>query len=98
MDTHKTEPALPFRSHTFLGVCEGIGEDFGFNPTYLRVPLAATVLWSLEYAVIAYLALGAIVLVSRLVFPQTKLVQAPESGSTRTAANEADCGEFPLAA
>ena len=23
---------LPLRSHTILGVCEAIGEDFGFSP------------------------------------------------------------------
>jgi len=38
--------ALPLRSHTILGVCEGIGEDFGISPLFIRVPLAAMVLWS----------------------------------------------------
>ena len=68
--------ALPLRDHTILGVCEAIGEDFGFNPTYLRVPLAACVLVSLKYAVIAYFALGLVVLASRLLFPQPKIVAA----------------------
>ena len=58
--------ALPLRQHTIFGVCEGIGEDFGFNPIFLRVPLAASVLWSPLYAISAYLALGVFVLASVL--------------------------------
>ena len=38
----KNQVALPLRSHTILGVCEAIGEDFGFNPVFLRIPLAAS--------------------------------------------------------
>ena len=44
MSAQENQVALPLRSHTILGVCEAIGEDFGFNPTFLRVPLAAMVL------------------------------------------------------
>ena len=38
--------ALPFRTETILGVCEAIGEDFGFNANWLRVPFAALILIS----------------------------------------------------
>jgi phage shock protein C len=69
MQAQDNQAALPLRSHTILGVCEAIGEDFGFNPTLLRVPLAAVVLWSPTWAIAAYLALGAIVLASRLLAP-----------------------------
>jgi phage shock protein PspC (stress-responsive transcriptional regulator) len=62
--------ALPLRQHTIFGVCEAIGEDFGFNPIFLRVPLAASVLWSPLMAIGAYLALGVVVLASRLLFPR----------------------------
>ena len=72
MQTQVNQVSLPLRSHTILGVCEGIGEDFGFNPIFLRVPFAATVLWSPMLAIIAYLALGLVVLASRLVFPKAK--------------------------
>jgi hypothetical protein len=54
-------------------VCEAIGEDFRFNPTFLRVPLAASVLYSPMWSVIVYFALGAIVLASRVLFPKAKL-------------------------
>ena len=77
---------LPLRSHTILGVCEAIGEDFGFNPTWLRVPFAATVLISPLMAIGAYFALGAVVLASRLLFPRPK--SAPAVVEEPVAANE----------
>jgi phage shock protein C len=64
--------ALPLRQHTILGVCEGIGEDFGFNPIFLRVPLAAMVLWSPLVAIGSYFGLGVFVLAARLLFPHPK--------------------------
>lgn len=72
MNAQDNQVALPLRSHTVLGVCEAIGEDFGFNPTLLRVPLAAVVLWSPVWAIGVYLALGLVVLASRLLFPKSK--------------------------
>jgi phage shock protein PspC (stress-responsive transcriptional regulator) len=73
MDAQENQVALPLRSHTILGVCEAIGEDFGFNPTFLRIPFAASVLFSPMWAIIGYLALGAVVLASRLLFPKKKV-------------------------
>jgi phage shock protein C len=74
MEAQVNQVALPLRSHTILGVCEGIGEDFGFNPTFLRVPLAAMVVYSPTIAIGTYLALGLVVLASRLLFPKAKPV------------------------
>ena len=76
MEAQENQVALPLRSHTILGVCEGIGEDFGFNPTFLRVPFAASVLYSPTYAIGAYLAVGLVVLASRLLFPRPKAIGA----------------------
>ena len=84
MEAQENQVALPLRSHAILGVCEAIGEDFGFNPTFLRVPFAASVLYSPTWAILSYLALGVLVLASRLLFPEAKpapaaavVVQAP---------------------
>src|SRR6476620_2212695 len=79
MNAQDNQAALPLRSHTILGVCEAIGEDFGFNPTLLRVPFAATVLWSPTWAIVAYFALGLVVLASRLLAPKPNAakVEAP---------------------
>ena len=88
MEAQDNQVALPLRSHTILGVCEAIGEDFGFSPIFLRVPFAATVLYSPTWAIVAYFALGAVVLASRMLFPRPKPVQAPEQFAASTAANE----------
>lgn len=87
--------ALPLRQHTIFGVCEAIGEDFGFNPILLRVPLAAAVLWSPLMAVGAYFALGALVLASRLLFPRPKST-AIQSASAIESDN--DQASIPIAA
>jgi phage shock protein C len=88
MEAHETQVALPLRSHTILGVCEAIGEDFGFNPIFLRVPFAAIVLWSPTIAIGAYFALGAVVLASRLLFPKAKAIEAEVVKSEVAPANE----------
>lgn len=99
MEAHENQPALPLRPHTILGVCEGLGEDFGFNPTFLRVPLAAMVLWSIEYAVVAYLALGVVVFASRVIFPDRKSQAGATAASAQPeAANEGTAADLPLAA
>lgn len=72
MNTQDQNVPLPLRSYTFLGVCEAIGEDFGFNANYLRVPLGAIVVFNIWLALGAYLGLGLIVLASRLLFPPRK--------------------------
>ncbi len=79
--------ALPLRAHTILGVCEAIGEDFGFNPVFLRIPLAVCVIWSPLAAFGTYFALGGVVLVSRLLFPRPK-DEAAVSSASRVPANE----------
>ena len=88
MNAQENQVALPLRSHTILGVCEAIGEDFGFNPTYLRVPLAAIVLWNPLIAIGAYLALGVVVLASRLLFPKPRAQQVVEPEQVALPANE----------
>jgi phage shock protein C len=72
VNEEQTYTPLPLRAHTILGVCEAIGEDFGFNPVFLRIPLAASVIVSPMMAIGAYLALGLAVLASRYLFPRPK--------------------------
>ena len=96
MEAQETNIALPLRSHTILGICEAIGEDFGFNPVFLRVPFAASVLWSPIWAIGAYLALGLVVLASRLLFPKAKPVQFEQVNAEDPAALEQQ--EFAKAA
>ena len=76
MSAQENQVALPLRSHTILGVCEAIGEDFHFNPVILRVLLAAGGLYSPLLAIGTYFGLGAVVLASRLLFPNVKRAPA----------------------
>jgi phage shock protein C len=96
MSAQENQVALPLRAHTILGVCEAIGEDFGFNPVLLRVPFAASVLWSPVLAIGAYFALGGVVLLSRLLFPKAK-ASAPAVEQSFVEANT-DEPKLPLAA
>ena len=60
---------LPLRDDTILGVCEARGEDFGFNPLLLRVPLSAGLLWNPLAIIGGYLAVGLVIAVARFLFP-----------------------------
>ena len=86
MSAQENQVALPLRSHTILGVCEGLGEDFGFNPIFLRIPLAASVIWNPMIAIGAYFALGLVVMASRLFLPNK--VAKPAAEQHAVAANE----------
>jgi phage shock protein PspC (stress-responsive transcriptional regulator) len=88
MSAQENQVALPLRNHTILGVCEGIGEDFGFNPVFLRIPLAASVIWNPIVAFGVYFGLGAVVMVSRLLFPAPKAKSAAVHDEVSPAANE----------
>ena len=95
MSAQENQVALPLRSHTILGVCEAIGEDFGFNPVLLRIPFAASVLWSPTWAIGAYFALGAVVLLSRLLFPK---VRVSDVAVEQPASEQPEEHKLPLAA
>ena len=71
------QPSLIARDETLLGVCAGLGEDFGFNPVWLRIVLAVGLLWNPTAIVGTYVALGAVVLFSRLVCPNPRAAATP---------------------
>jgi phage shock protein PspC (stress-responsive transcriptional regulator) len=87
MVAQENQVALPLRSHTILGVCEAIGEDFGFNPVFLRIPFAASVIYSPLISIGLYFALGAAVLGSRLLFPR-KTASSEVAAAQPVVANE----------
>ena len=94
MSSQENYVPLPLRSHTILGVCEAIGEDFGFNPVILRSLLAAMVLWSPLIAIGSYFGLGVVVLASRLLFPNSKQASAAQTADAHNTNSE----DLPLAA
>ena len=87
---HEPEPALPFRSDTILGVCEAIGQDFGFNPTYLRLVFAALFYVNPLMVLGTYLALGAGVALARWLYPVSSpaIAQPTEQIAGAAAVNE----------
>lgn len=57
---------------SLFGVCQAIGEDFGFDPFYLRVAMLALLFFSPWAILGAYAALAAAVVTSRFLFPRPK--------------------------
>ena len=95
---HDPEPALPFRADTMLGVCEGIGQDLGFNPTYLRVTFASLFYFNPLMVIGSYLALGAGVALARWLYPvRTASIAQPAANPAAPAADNED-SERSLAA
>jgi phage shock protein C len=97
-DMTADQPSLIARDHTLLGVCEALGEDFGFNPVYLRIVFAVSLIWNAEIVVGAYLALGIIVLVSRLIAPNRGSAPAVEARAAEPAGDNDENREHRLAA
>lgn len=78
--------SLITRDDTFFGVCEAIGEDFGFHANWLRIALAVGTFFSPLGAVAAYAALGVLVLASRLLAP----APAPRTAAAAAGASAAE--------
>ncbi|WP_144037151.1 PspC domain-containing protein [Sphingomonas sp. TZW2008] len=76
MTSQTTKLAAP--KDNLLGICNALGEDFGFNPLWLRLALGCAFVIQPINVVIGYLALGLIVLVSRLAFPEARTSTLPE--------------------
>ena len=67
--TMTNQTPLPLRSDTILGVCEAIGQDFGFNPIWLRLAFIAPIFFAPTASIAAYLGLGVIVAATRYFAP-----------------------------
>lgn len=80
------------RDDTFFGVCEALGEDFGFHANWLRAALALLLFWNPLAAVGGYVAAGAVVLLSRWLVPNPR-VSAELDGEP---AVEAAAEQMPL--
>lgn len=94
--THTMPTPLPLRNDTILGVCEAIGEDFGFNPLWLRLVFIAPLFVEPVLTVAVYLALGVIVAASRYFAPR---VVVSEPAAAKLAQSDAQVEErLPIAA
>ncbi len=66
MTTAPNKPVFFGREDTMLGICEAVGQDFGFNPNWLRVAFGAVLVLNPVVVIASYFVLGGMVLVSRL--------------------------------
>ena len=83
------------RDDTLLGVCFGLGEDFGLNPIWLRILFAGLLFWNPAAAIGAYMGLGALVALSRWVEPDPR----PECAAADVdECEDEERDELPLAA
>ena len=74
------------RPDTLLGVCEGIGREFGFHPNILRIGLAIPMIWSPVAVIGTYFGLGAALWLSHKIAPSrrtTAVVPAAEPAEQR---------------
>ncbi len=97
--TDRTRPTpLPLRNDTMLGVCTGLGQEFGFNPNILRVLIASLFLVSFKAAIGIYLALGIALAAGRLLFPSRGEASAAVAEQPALEANDAEPVPETLAA
>lgn len=76
--TAQAQTNLLLRHDTILGVCEAIGQDFGFNPNWLRIAFCAPIYWNPAVVVGVYLALGVLVAATRYAFPDRHAARPAE--------------------
>ena len=103
---HQVQSNLFARDDTFFGICEALGQDFGFHPNWLRVALAPLLFWNPVATIIGYFGAGVLVLAARLLYPNPRPVSAetaadgqiPASGPAIDTADSANPELVPLAA
>jgi phage shock protein PspC (stress-responsive transcriptional regulator) len=79
---------LLLRNDTVLGVCEGIGTDFGFHPNWLRLTLASLFYFFPAGVIAAYLGMGLVVAFTRWIAPDRIEAEAPRLTAVPTPAPE----------
>lgn len=97
----KVQPSVLARDHTLLGICEALGEDFGFNPVFLRIALSLALFFSPVGAIAVYAGLGLLVAFTRFVAPNPKPAAPAEPEVAQcigAVAETCDAPEMALAA
>jgi phage shock protein PspC (stress-responsive transcriptional regulator) len=84
------------REDTLLGACYGVGEDFGFNPNYLRILFASVLFWSPAASFAAYAALWTLVAFTRVVVPNPASAAAAPAAAVGEAGATAEEAREPL--
>jgi phage shock protein C len=92
------QPSVFARDHTLFGVCEALGEDLGFNPLFLRVPLAVCLLLNPLAVLATYAGLGMLVAFTRFVAPVPRPATVIEPETAPAAAEQAESQAEPAMA
>lgn len=79
MQTARSKPVFFGREDTMLGICEAVGQDFGFNPNWLRAGFGLVLVLNPVAVIASYFVLGGIVLVSRLLVRGRVTTQVAEA-------------------
>lgn len=92
------------RDDTLLGICEALGQDFGFNPLWLRLAFLPLLFVAPVYTIAGYCLMGLVVWASRSIFPapnsSIEALSAAESSTTPVADSTrgTDQQQVPIAA
>ena len=86
------------RDDTFFGVCEALGEDFGFNAQYLRIALGVLLIWNPIAVIAGYLVAGAVVALSRWLAPNPAFAEASAGEPVGEQGNDNEGAEMLAAA
>ena len=92
---------LLLRNDTIFGVCEAIGQDFGFHPNWLRVTLGSLIYFAPVAVIGGYFVAGVIVAATRWIAPDELVAVAALPAAEHQlleAGIEVDAGEMQLAA
>lgn len=86
------------RHDTLFGACEAIGQDFRFNPNWLRLAVAVSLLVFPVATLVTYFGAAIVVLVSRLIFPSHEIVASVDTAPSLKGDNDAEEIELARAA
>lgn len=95
------QPSVFGRDDTFFGVCQALGEDFGFNPLFLRVSFALALFFNPLAAIAGYVGAGLVVAASRLIVREPRVVipaQVEDQGAENDEPRQLDLDGLALAA
>jgi len=97
------QTAQPFplaRDDTLFGVCQALGEDFGFNPFYLRLALGVALIWNPVAVIGGYLAAAVAITLLRLIVRDPSFAEASAgepAGAEQVAAQGNDNADREMA-
>ncbi len=102
MTSATNRPVFFGREDTMLGICEAVGQDFGFNPNWLRVAFGALLVLNPPVVIAGYFALGILVFASRAIVRNSKPIVTADTEvvtlTPRATAPEPAEAEYALAA